>query len=263
MPAERAGRGSRAVPRGRGEHLAPLPPGRSTPSPADRAAPIRGRTRRARPALLLALAPARRPRRRRQRRRHRRRRRSALVFGTSHGLIGLLAIVGARRRGPGARARPRSDGSISVSAVGAFAGAALVRPAAALALAITIAAVEWSARRSPLHQLALQRRRPLARVARGRQRLHGWTSTGRSAGALTSSRARSPGAATSRVNTGLLSARDGDRGPRALVARVAASASRGSLPHYVVFGFIARRDRVAYDADRHPRRSRSSRCRCS
>ena len=50
------------------------------------------------------------------------------------------------RRSPSA-----DDGSISVSAVGALAGAALFGPRAALALAITTAAVEWSARRGPLH----------------------------------------------------------------------------------------------------------------
>ena len=43
------------------------------------------------------------------------------------------------------------DGSISVSAVGSIAGAALFGPRAALPLALTIAAVEWSARRSPFH----------------------------------------------------------------------------------------------------------------
>jgi diguanylate cyclase (GGDEF)-like protein/putative nucleotidyltransferase with HDIG domain len=44
-------------------------------------------------------------------------------------------------------------GSISVSAVGALAGAAIVGPRAALALAVTMAAIEWSARRSLFHQV--------------------------------------------------------------------------------------------------------------
>ena len=52
---------------------------------------------------------------------------------------------------PAARALEVDDGSISVSAVGALAGAALFGPRAALALAATTAVVEWSARRSPFH----------------------------------------------------------------------------------------------------------------
>jgi putative nucleotidyltransferase with HDIG domain len=72
------------------------------------------------------------------------------LFGTSTdwvGMIALVALVGAGQ----ALALEVDDGSISVSAVGALAGAALFGPRAALAIAITIAAVEWSARRSPFH----------------------------------------------------------------------------------------------------------------
>ena len=72
------------------------------------------------------------------------------VFGTSTdwiGLVALVALVGAGQ----ALALEVDDGSISVSAVGSIAGAALFGPRAALALALTIAAVEWSARRSPFH----------------------------------------------------------------------------------------------------------------
>jgi diguanylate cyclase (GGDEF)-like protein/putative nucleotidyltransferase with HDIG domain len=72
------------------------------------------------------------------------------IFGNSTdwiGLIALVALVGAGQ----ALALEVDDGSISVSAVGSIAGAALFGPRAALALALTIAAVEWSARRSPFH----------------------------------------------------------------------------------------------------------------
>jgi diguanylate cyclase (GGDEF)-like protein/putative nucleotidyltransferase with HDIG domain len=71
-------------------------------------------------------------------------------FGTSTDWIGLLAIVALVGAGQ-ALALEVDDGSISVSAVGALAGAALFGPRAALPLAITTAAVEWSARRGPLH----------------------------------------------------------------------------------------------------------------
>jgi diguanylate cyclase (GGDEF)-like protein/putative nucleotidyltransferase with HDIG domain len=75
------------------------------------------------------------------------------IVGTSTdwiGLIVLVALVGAGQ----ALALEVDDGSISVSAVGSIAGAALFGPRAALALAVTIAAVEWSARRSPFHHVA-------------------------------------------------------------------------------------------------------------
>ena len=72
------------------------------------------------------------------------------IFGTSTDWIGLAAIVALVGFGQ-ALALEVDDGSISVSAVGSIAGAALFGPRAALPLAITIAVVEWSARRSPLH----------------------------------------------------------------------------------------------------------------
>jgi diguanylate cyclase (GGDEF)-like protein/putative nucleotidyltransferase with HDIG domain len=72
------------------------------------------------------------------------------AFGNNTDWIGLVAIVALVGAGQ-ALALEVDDGSISVSAVGAIAGAALFGPRAALALAITTAAVEWSARRVPLH----------------------------------------------------------------------------------------------------------------
>jgi len=72
------------------------------------------------------------------------------IFGTSTDWIGLAAIVALVGFGQ-ALALEIDDGSISVSAVGSIAGAALFGPRAALPLAITIAVVEWSARRSSLH----------------------------------------------------------------------------------------------------------------
>src|SRR4051812_37123594 len=73
-----------------------------------------------------------------------------LIFGHSTDWIGLAAIVALVGIGQ-ALALEVDDGSISVSAVGSIAGAALFGPRAAIPLAITISAVEWSARRSPFH----------------------------------------------------------------------------------------------------------------
>ncbi|HEV8686110.1 MAG TPA: diguanylate cyclase [Gaiellaceae bacterium] len=76
-----------------------------------------------------------------------------IAFGTNDDLIGLLAIVALVGIGQ-ALTLDVDDASISVSAVGAIAGAALFGPRAALALAVTTAVVEWSARRTPLHTVA-------------------------------------------------------------------------------------------------------------
>jgi diguanylate cyclase (GGDEF)-like protein/putative nucleotidyltransferase with HDIG domain len=73
-----------------------------------------------------------------------------LMFGTSQDLFALVALVVLVGLGE-ALALEVDDGSISVSAVGALAGAALFGPRAALPLAITTAAVHWSARRYPPH----------------------------------------------------------------------------------------------------------------
>jgi diguanylate cyclase (GGDEF)-like protein/putative nucleotidyltransferase with HDIG domain len=73
-----------------------------------------------------------------------------VVFGHSTDWMGLLALVALVGAGQ-ALALEVDDGSISVSAVGSIAGAALFDVRAALPIAVTIAAVEWSARRSPLH----------------------------------------------------------------------------------------------------------------
>src|SRR5205823_7323567 len=73
-----------------------------------------------------------------------------LIFGHTTNVWGLIAIVALVGAGQ-ALALEVDDGSISVSAVGAIAGAALFGPRAALAIAITTAAVEWSAKRYSFH----------------------------------------------------------------------------------------------------------------
>src|SRR5438552_1764915 len=73
-----------------------------------------------------------------------------VIFGNSHDWIGLAAIIALVGAGQ-ALALEVDDGSISVSAVGAIAGAALFGPRAALVIAITTAAVEWSAKRYSFH----------------------------------------------------------------------------------------------------------------
>ncbi len=72
---------------------------------------------------------------------------------TSANLLGLFAIVALVGIGQALALEVDDTGSISVSAVGCLAGAALFGPRAALALAVTVVAVEWSARRAPLHNV--------------------------------------------------------------------------------------------------------------
>jgi diguanylate cyclase (GGDEF)-like protein/putative nucleotidyltransferase with HDIG domain len=75
-----------------------------------------------------------------------------ILYGTTTDVVGLLAIVALVGVGQ-ALALGTDEGSISVSAVGALAGAALFGPRAALALAIAITVVDWSAQRLWTHQV--------------------------------------------------------------------------------------------------------------
>jgi len=77
---------------------------------------------------------------------------AGLVLGTSRDAVGLLVVV-ALVGGGQALALELDEGAISVSAVGALAGAALFGPRAALALAVATVAVDWSSRRIALHNV--------------------------------------------------------------------------------------------------------------
>src|SRR5206468_11471151 len=75
------------------------------------------------------------------------------VFGHSTDIVGLVTIVALVGIGQALSLEVEETGSISVSAVGALAAAAIIGPRAALPLALTMSAVEWSARRAVFHQL--------------------------------------------------------------------------------------------------------------
>jgi diguanylate cyclase (GGDEF)-like protein/putative nucleotidyltransferase with HDIG domain len=74
-------------------------------------------------------------------------------LGSSTDLIGLVALLVLVGIAQALAFEVMDQGSLSVSAVGVLAGAALFGPRCALPLAVTICAVEWSARRSPAHQV--------------------------------------------------------------------------------------------------------------
>jgi diguanylate cyclase (GGDEF)-like protein/putative nucleotidyltransferase with HDIG domain len=78
-----------------------------------------------------------------------------LIFGNSTDWVALVSLVFLVGTGQALALEYENDGgSISASAVGALAGAAIVGPRAALVLAATIALVEWSARRQALEEVA-------------------------------------------------------------------------------------------------------------
>jgi diguanylate cyclase (GGDEF)-like protein/putative nucleotidyltransferase with HDIG domain len=158
------------------------------------------------------------------------------------GLVALIILVGLGQ----AVALEVDDGSISVSAVGALAGAALFGPRAALALAITTCVVDWSAKRYPLHRTLFNiGALSLASLAASAAFAVGF---GGSLGELvTVGAGLLAGAAYFAVNTGLLSlalAMEGhERWWRAWHERFL-----WLLPHWVVYGFVGGVMAIAYHA---------------
>jgi diguanylate cyclase (GGDEF)-like protein/putative nucleotidyltransferase with HDIG domain len=164
---------------------------------------------------------------------------AGLVFGSNHDISGMIAIIGLVGAGQ-ALALELDLGSISVSAVGALAGAALFGPRAALALAITTAAVEWSSRRQSLHHVLFNiGALSLASLAAvGAFSLHLLSVHGDSGRILTILGGVAAGLAYFVVNMGLVSLATSVEGHerwwRAFQERFA-----WLVPHYLVYGFIA------------------------
>jgi diguanylate cyclase (GGDEF)-like protein/putative nucleotidyltransferase with HDIG domain len=76
---------------------------------------------------------------------------AGLLAGGRIDLIGFLAVLAFVGIGQALALEVIDQGSLSVSAVGALAGAALFGPKAALLLAVATCAVDWSARRTAFH----------------------------------------------------------------------------------------------------------------
>jgi diguanylate cyclase (GGDEF)-like protein/putative nucleotidyltransferase with HDIG domain len=174
---------------------------------------------------------------------------AGLVWGASHDVLGLLAVVALVAIGQ-ALALELDDGTISVSAVGALAGAALFGPRAALALAVTTSLVDWSARRSPLHRLLFNvgtlSLASLAAAGIFGLCVHSGVVDSRDK-VLVAAAGVLAGAAYFAVNMGLLSlalAIEGhERWWRVWQERFA-----WLLPHYLVYGFIGGVIAIAYDS---------------
>jgi diguanylate cyclase (GGDEF)-like protein/putative nucleotidyltransferase with HDIG domain len=167
------------------------------------------------------------------------------VFGPSTAIVGLLAVI-ALVAGGQALALELDGGSISVSAVGALAGAAIAGPKAALPLAVATAAVEWSSRRTPIYQLlfnigALSFASLAAAAVFNLGGSDGFEMLVMAAAGLVA------GGVYFVVNTGLLSgamALEGHDSWR----RVWNERFSWLLPHYVAFGAVGGAIALAYDA---------------
>jgi diguanylate cyclase (GGDEF)-like protein/putative nucleotidyltransferase with HDIG domain len=167
------------------------------------------------------------------------------IFGTATDIFGLVALIILVGLGQ-AVALEVDDGSISVSAVGALAGAALFGPRAALALAITTCVVDWSAKRYPLHRTLFNiGALSLASLAASAVFAVGFD--GSIGELVTVGAGLAAGAAYFCVNTGLLSgalAMEGhERWWKAWHERFLWLA-----PHWVVYGFVGGVMAIAYHA---------------
>jgi putative nucleotidyltransferase with HDIG domain len=167
------------------------------------------------------------------------------AFGSADDVFGLVALIILVGLGQ-AVALEVDDGSISVSAVGALAGAALFGPRAALALAITTCVVDWSAKRYPLHR-TLFNIGALSLASLAASAVFALGFEGSLGELVTVGAGLAAGAAYFAVNTGLLSgalAMEGhERWWRAWHERFL-----WLLPHWVVYGFVGGVMAIAYHA---------------
>jgi putative nucleotidyltransferase with HDIG domain len=154
-------------------------------------------------------------------------------LGTSTDWIGLVAVIALVGIGQALALEVMDQGTLSVAAVGALAGAALFGPRAALALAVTTVAVEWSARRPPLHTVLFN----VGNLSLASLAAAGAFALGGDHTLFMAAAGVAAGAAYFLVNMGLMSlalALEGhERWWRVFRERFA-----WLLPHYVAYGFI-------------------------
>ena len=167
------------------------------------------------------------------------------VLGGSDDVVGLLAVI-ALVAGGQALALELDGGSISVSAVGALAGAAIAGPKAALPLALATAAVEWSSRRTPIYQL-LFNIGALSFASLAAAAVFSFGGSDGLATIVTAAAGLVAGGVYFVVNTGVLSgamALEGHDSWR----RLWNERFSWLLPHYVAFGAVGGAIALSYDA---------------
>ena len=168
-----------------------------------------------------------------------------LMFGSSTDLLGLLAVVALVGLGE-ALALELDDGSISVSAVGVLAGAALFGPRAGLALAVTTAVVQWSAKRGQIHHVLFN----IGALSVSSLAAAAVFAAGFDGGIgelVTVTAGFAAGAAYFAVNTSLISLALALEG-RERWWRVWHERFLWLAPHYIVYGFIGGVIAIAYHA---------------
>ena len=167
------------------------------------------------------------------------------IFGSSTDMIGLLAVIALVSVGE-ALALELDDGSISVSAVGALAGAALFGPRAALVLAVAICVVQWSAQRQQIHRVLFNiGTLALSSLAASAVFMLGFD--GPLGELVTVGAGLVAGGLYFAVNTGLLSVALAVEG-RENVWRVWHERFLWLAPHYLVYGFIGGVIAIGYHA---------------
>lgn len=173
---------------------------------------------------------------------------AGFTYGTSNDIVGLLAVLALVAGGQALALELEGGGSISVSAVGALAGASLFGPKAALPLALAITAVAWSAQRTPIfHFLFNVGALSFASLAAALVFSVHLRVDDDLAVLVTAAAGLVAGGAYFVVNTGLLAgamALEGHDSWR----RVWTERFSWLLPHYVAFGAVGGAIALAYDA---------------
>jgi diguanylate cyclase (GGDEF)-like protein/putative nucleotidyltransferase with HDIG domain len=173
---------------------------------------------------------------------------AGLIWGHSHDYVGLLAVLALVGAGQALSFElAEVEGSLSVSVVGSLAGAALFDYRAALPLAVTIAVVDWSARRNSLHTVVYNIGTMALSSLAAAAVFTIWNGTGNAGRLVVAAIGLLAGAVYFLVNMGFLSFASGVEGHESPWA-VFHERFAWLLPHYVVYGFIGAVMGIGYDA---------------
>ena len=173
---------------------------------------------------------------------------AGLVFGRSTDYVGLLAVLALVGAGQALSFElAEVEGSLSVSVVGSLAGAALFDYRAALPMAITIAVVDWSARRNSLHTVVYNIGTMAMSSLAAASVFTIWSGSGNGGRLAVAALGLAGGALYFLVNMGLLSFASGVEGHESPWA-VFHERFAWLLPHYVVYGFIGAVMGIGYTA---------------
>ncbi len=173
---------------------------------------------------------------------------AGLIWGSSHDYVGLLAVLALVGAGQALSFElAEVEGSLSVSVVGSLAGAALFDYRAALPLAVTIAVVDWSARRNSLHTVIYNIGTMALSSLAAASVFTIWTGSGDVGRLIVAAIGLLGGSVYFLVNMGLLSFASGVEGHESPWA-VFHERFAWLLPHYVVYGFIGAVMGIGYEA---------------